>query len=241
MSTRRSPSQCAVPEVGTSSTADATVRYTVIDEARLVHAARWLWPLACVISLIGYLGSWVVHPAAGLAITGLDMGEYAKFVPPVVDGDTYIWRQGFYLPLVAISFACSLVAYRRFYAYRSWLRLALLLLGLVAALNLLPPAWSPAVLITDEFRLQTVIMIVAVAMLATSPVLALLPPTPVYGPLAFVSAAGIYFSVSGLLTVAPSISSLYGHQVQFGAAFYVTIAGLTLLVAACWMGLKLKA
>lgn len=205
---------------------------------RSFELANWLWPLACFITLTGYFGSWVEHPVAGLAITGLDLGEYVKFLPGVREGEVTVWRQGFYLPLAAVSMSCSLLAYRRAYAYAFVVRLALLLLGVVAALNLLPPAWSPVILWTNEFRLQTATMLISLVMVGLSPLLALLPSLPVYAFIALLSLAGIWYPTSGFLRILPSVSNLYDHGLRPGWAFYVLIAGLGLLVAACWVGWK---
>ena len=63
---------------------------------------------------------------AGLVITGLDLGEYVKFLPAVRNGVISIWRQGFYIPLVAVSLSCSLIAYRRVWRFALPVKLALL-------------------------------------------------------------------------------------------------------------------
>ena len=44
---------------------------------------------------------------------GLDLGELAKFLYPVQLGDIRLWREAFYLPLVAVSAILSLNAFRR--------------------------------------------------------------------------------------------------------------------------------
>lgn len=203
-----------------------------------LQIGRWLWPAACLVTLLGYFGSWVAHSVAGLAVLGLDLGEYVKFLPAVASGETHIWREGFYLPLFVVSFACGLLTYRPTYRYAFWLRLTLILIGIVAALNMLPPAWSPAVLRSAEFRLQTAGIALSLVLLAASPVLALMPPLPVYGLLAGLSAAAISLPAWGFLRVLPSIAELYGHALRPALAFYVTILGLVLLTVACGMGYR---
>src|ERR1700741_4715779 len=106
--------------------------------------SRWLLPVALVLALIGYFGPWVAHPVAGLVITGLDLGEYVKFLPEVREGTIAIWRPGFYAPLVAVSAAALLAAYRRDFGFAWWLRYPLLALTAIAAFNLVPPAWTPS-------------------------------------------------------------------------------------------------
>ena len=210
--------------------------------ARLsIKWARWLWPSASLITLVGYFRPWVPHRVAGLAILGLDLGEYVKFLPPGDRGGIPIWREGFYVPLFAVALACSLLSHRRAYAYPFWLRLALVLLGVIATLNMLPPAWSPAVLRTPEFRLQTVAIVASLVLLALSPVLALLPSLLTYTFIAVISAAGIWFPLSGFLQALPRISALYGHALRPGWALILTVAGLLLLLVTSWIGYRLEA
>ena len=124
-----------------------------------LHYIRYLVPLCGTISLIGYFGPWVHHHVAGLAITGLDLGEFVKFLPGVRTNQLILWRQGFYLPLCALSLILSMAAYRKELAFPFSMRAPILLLAAVAALNLLPPAWSPILLISPEFILQTAAML----------------------------------------------------------------------------------
>jgi hypothetical protein len=92
----------------------------MMQEDQMLHGGQvvhWLLPLSVLAALAGYLGPWVDHPVAGLAILGLDLGEYVKFLTPVRSGAVSLWREGFYLPLVAVSLTCSLAAFRRELAY----------------------------------------------------------------------------------------------------------------------------
>jgi hypothetical protein len=85
----------------------------------------------------------VPHRAAGLIVLGLDLAEYVKFLPQVSGGQIWLAREQFYLPLVAASLSCSLIASRGVLP-----RPVRWILGLGAiplALAMLPPAWSPAV------------------------------------------------------------------------------------------------
>lgn len=199
---------------------------------------RWLWPGACLITLAGYFAPWVDHAAAGLAITGLDFGEYVKFLPEVREGSIQMWRQGFYLPLLAVSLACSLFAYRPFFRYRFAARLALLLLGFVAALNMLPPAWSPAVLASSEFRLQITWIILCLGAITLSPLLALAPASVTYLPIIALSMACLWFPISAFLRVLPSIHSLYQREPAIGWGPYIMALGLLALISTCLMALR---
>jgi len=199
---------------------------------RLVHmlAARWLIPLGGLLVLIGYFGPWVDHRVAGLVILGLDLGEYVKFLTPIRSGQIYVWRAGFYLPLTTASLAFSLVAFRRTLRYGWPLRLFLLAAAVVAALNMLPPAWTPSRLLTAEFRLQTMAIVICLAAAAFSPFLALLPVW--IGALVVTALAvpALVFPVTDFLRVLPTISELYNRPLQPGWGPYVMGIGLVLLV-----------
>jgi hypothetical protein len=195
---------------------------------------RWLLPLASVAALAGYFGPWVDHAAAGLVVTGLDLGEAVKFLPPVRSGEVWVWREGFYAPLAALSATCSFAAFRPRLAYRLWLRALLLAVALVAALNLLPPAWTPARLVEPEFRLQTAALVMLLSALAVSPFLALLPWRPVAALLTVLVAAGLALPVQGFLAVLPIVAELYRRSLWPGWGFWLMLAGLLALGLSLW-------
>ena len=201
-------------------------------------SGRLLWPIACLITLIGYFGAWVDHPVAGLVVTGLDLGEYVKFLPSTSNGTITLWRQGFYLPLLTVAVTCSLLAYRDRYRYPFVLRLGLIILGIIATLNILPPAWSPMVLRSDEFRLQTFAIIGSIGLLAMSPLLGRLPGLPVYLALTALAIASLWFPASGFLRVLPDIEYLYNSGITPGWGLYILGSGLLTLVVAYWLGYK---
>lgn len=196
---------------------------------RLLPGARWTLPLAALLAFAGYTGPWLNHRAAGLAILGLDLGEYVKFLPAVQSGSLPLWRVGFYLPLVAISLTLSLYAFRPAWGFPGLLRVLMLAGAAVAALNLLPPAWTPPLLLSPEFRLQTIMLLGLGACALSSPLLGLLPrivPALVAGALC---AAAIIVPVWQFYRVLPEIEPLYGHALHAGWGLWATAVGLLLL------------
>jgi hypothetical protein len=193
---------------------------------------RWLLVGGAFLTLTGYLGPWVDHPVAGLVILGLDMGEYVKFLPTVRTGETSIWREGFYLPLVAVSLNLSFYCFDRQLDYPWWVRAILLAVAGVAALNLLPPAWTPARLLTPEFQMQTSALLLCLAAIGFSPLLALLPRwlTSVIGCLLCLTA--IWFPGRDFLLLLSSITELYRHPLIAGWGIIVMAGGLLLLGSA---------
>ncbi len=199
---------------------------------RSLRIARWLLPVSAVLVLAGYVGPWIPHPAAGLVVTGLDLAEYVKFLDPVRRGALGVWRQGFYLPLVAVSLTLILYAYRRDLGYPWPIKIALLGIAAVAALNLLPPAWSPGLLITAEFRLQTATLLFCMGMAGISPILALLPrtvPALIAGGLAF---AALLVPITQFLRILPPIADVYGSTIALGWGVWLLCVGLVGMMAA---------
>lgn len=185
--------------------------------------------------LVGYFGPWVNHDAAGLVIMGLDLGEYVKFLPAVRAGEVTLWRPGFYLPLVAVSLMCSLSAFRFEMHYPLPARAALLAIAAITALNLLPPAWTPGLLLTPEFRTHTALMLACLGLMLISPLLALLPMTISYAVVTVVAAAAIWLPISQFLAVLPGISELYRRELSPGWGVYCSATGLVVLALSAWV------
>ena len=204
---------------------------------------KWLLPLGVLITIFGYFGPWINHKVAGLVVMGLDLGEYVKFLLPVRGGQISLWREGFYLPLVTISLACSLYAFitsprgddgTRAFRYHWIARAIFISVAIVAALNMLPPAWTPGKLGAPEFRLQTAWIILCLVMMAASPFLGLIPRVIRAGIVTILAVASIWFPVSGFLAVLPTISELYHDSLRAGWGMYVLIMGLLVLIAGAW-------
>jgi hypothetical protein len=194
-----------------------------------VLSVRWLLPLGGLLALLGYFGPWVDHPVAGLVILGLDLGEYVKFLVPVRSGQITVWREGFYLPLTAVSLAFSLYAFRRELGYGWPLRLVLLAVAAVAALNMLPPAWTPQRLLTPEFRLQTTAIVICLAAASISPFLALLPAWVSTLLVTLLVLPALWFPLRDFLRVLPTLRTLYNQPLSPGWGPYVLVVGLLLL------------
>jgi hypothetical protein len=205
----------------------------------IARSARWLLPVGVLLTLVGYFGSWIANPAAGLVVTGLDMGEYVKFLPSIVDGSVQVWREGFYLPLVATSVTLSLAVFRPELRYGWIVRALLIAVAIMAALNLLPPAWTPQRMLTAEFRQQFITIVFLLAAVAFSPFLALLPCRVAGMISALLALAAALIPTVSFLRMLPDISLVYNHAQSAGWGLYVMLWGLTLLMVLgviAWQG-----
>lgn len=188
---------------------------------------RW-WPVlaALAVALIGYFGSWVWHRAVGLNVTGVDLAEYVKFLPAYRAGQLRLLRESFYMPLAAGSLICGLIASRR--VLPLWLRWVAALLAIPLALAMLPPAWSPGLLIQPEFRLQTVVLAGCIAALLLILVTRYFPDAIVLFMIALLSLAAAIWPASGFLSMLPHIEALYKQPVHPGWGFWLSTTGFLL-------------
>jgi hypothetical protein len=203
---------------------------------------RPLLPLGLLLTLVGYFGPWVDHRAAGLVITGLDLGEYVKFLPAVRDGSIHLWRPGFYAPLLLVGLTAALHAYRPGHGNPWPQRILLLALTLVAALNLVPPAWTPARLLEPEFRVQTSTLVGLLIALAGSPLLALLPARLSAALITAAGVAALALPIPAFLAVLPAISDLYAPDggsslrapLSPGWGLWLMAVAISLTIVAAW-------
>jgi hypothetical protein len=201
--------------------------------------ARWLLPIAALVSWIGYFGPWVQHPVAGLAITGLDLGEYVKFLPAVRYGHLTIWREGFYLPLLNGSLLFIFIAYQPRLHYPVWIRFLLLIVAAVSALNLLPPAWSPQILLSSEFRGQSGALFIALLLLASSPFVGLLPLLMIRIISSLLALGALWWPISTFLMLLPDIAALYQQPLQPGCGMYLLIIGNSIQLLGLWLPMRI--
>lgn len=190
------------------------------------HRIRRVWlPImaGAGLGLAGYFGPWVAHRAAGLAITGLDLGEYVKFIPQVISGQIAIRREIFYWPLCAGSLIASLLASRR--ALPGWLRLLLALGAVPLALAMLPPAWGPAVLVLPEFRLQCIALLLCLVMAPAIAVTRFFPDRLILGLIALLAIPAAVLPAWSFLQVKPAIETLYRQPLRPGWGFWAGVSG----------------
>jgi hypothetical protein len=199
---------------------------------RLLAFVRVLLPLGWAMAGIGYYGPWIAHPTAALTLSGVDMGEFVKFLPEVLNGSLRVARHVFYLPPFAVVVGIALLVGSRRLRYSWPLRLSILVLAVPVSLQLLPPAWSPDSLMTVEFRLQALALGACWLLLAGSWPLGNLPLRLVG------SLASVLALVAGSLSawefwsVKPAIDQMYRLSPSIGWGFFLCLAGLVIVTGA---------
>ena len=170
------------------------------------------------------------HRAIGLNVSGLDLGEYVKFIPQVLSGQIVVRREIFYLPLFAGSLMASLLASRR--TLPRWLRVLLGLGAIPLALAMLPPAWSPATLRLPEFRVQTAALLFCLLMAPAVIVTRYLPDRLVLLLMAVLALPTAILPAWGFLQIRPAVVELYRQPLRLGWGFWAELLGF--LFIAFW-------
>jgi putative peptidoglycan lipid II flippase len=190
---------------------------------------KWLFLLALLLALAGYWAPWVNHKASALVITGLDLGEYVKFLPQFRSGELRLRRELFYLPLFLSSLSLVLMASSQFLDYPGWAKVGMVILAWAMALSMLPPAWSPPVLLQPEFRLQTAAILFCLAFPLAWPFWARVPSPALYSFLLFAGLVAGFFPAFYFEKARPFISLLYARPIGWGWGVYLMLAGFGLL------------
>jgi len=194
-----------------------------------VAVVRLLLPAGWLLAAVGYYGAWISHPTSALTLSGGDMAEFVKFLPGVLDGSLRVHRQLFYLPPGAVVAGVALLAGARRLSYPLLLRLLAVGLAVPLSLQLLPPAWSPASLVTAEFRWQVLGLGVCWFLLAGFWLWGRAPARLVGGLTSLLALAAGGLSVWQFLTVKPAIAVVYGRSPAMGWGLVVSLAGLAIM------------
>ena len=196
------------------------------NAGRSSTALRVLLLAGWSVSAAGYLGPWIDHATAALTLSGVDMGEFVKFLPGVQSGSLPVIRQVFYLPAVAVAVSIAVLVGSRRLAYHRLLRALALMVGIFLSLQLLPPAWSMASLRAPEFRAQACVLVASWLLLAGFLIWSRAPAWltgTVAGALAL-AAAGL--AAWQFLVVKPAVLAVYQTTTSVGWGFALCLLGL---------------
>jgi hypothetical protein len=185
--------------------------------------------LALLFLAFGYWGRWIAHPAAGLNILGVDLPEYVKFVPEARYGVIPINRLVFFAMPVSLASGLILFASLRM-QISVWLRGLVGLLAIPVALSMLPPAWTPGLLMTPEFRTQTLVIMALIAATFLIPLWKQLIPDWLRGGLFILLGVLPLPALSAFFKLMPALEKLYHHPLKPGSGVYFLVLGMLLML-----------
>ena len=206
--------------------------------------------LGLLLVLAAYWAPWVAHSSAGLAIAEIDFNEFPKFMPQVRSGELDMWREAFYLTLLAPAVAlvvwaagrgtspsavqparpnfdgvrAAIVRSLREFDLARWL-VRLFALGLTVT----PSIFN--VFESGEFATQLRLFAAVAALIVLSPLIRRLPPGLTALLLAGWFVAAAVLPAREFLSLMPALADIYFHAITTGWGFYAALGGFALLAA----------
>jgi hypothetical protein len=187
--------------------------------------------LGLALAIVGYFGPWVDHKTAALVLTGQDMGEFVKFLPEVRAGTAPMVREFFYLPPFAAALGLILLLASKRLAYPLPIRAVMLVAVLGLAWAMLPPVWTPQLLVTAEFRKQTGAIVLCLLLLIVHPVLRSLPLRLTAVALIGLALLGTVPPLWQFFAIREAVNRAYGWPVQLGWGLGGTVLGFLVVMA----------
>lgn len=187
------------------------------------------WSLAFGLLLTGIGGAflpWIWRQSVALQLTGPGLAEFVKFLPEIRTGQVQIERLFFLLPLFLAMIALPLCAENRKLVLPTWLRWGLRLAVIPLALASLSPVWTPGILIAPEFRLQTLLAVVAIGLTIIASILKRIPLKLLAVLLLTNSVASLILPSWQFELVQSSIVEAYHEPVYLGWGWWLTVTGL---------------
>ncbi len=178
---------------------------------------------------------WVWRAPVAQQLTAPGLAEFVKFLPEVRLGQLQTERLYFLLPLWVAALVLPFISANQKLALPAWFRWLLRLAVLPLALAGLSPVWTPAILLAPEFRLQTLLALLAIALALAAPLLHKLPPLALLILLAGGSLPGLSLAWWQFSLMQSAIAAAYHEPVSLGWGWWVTVAGVVLsIIGAAW-------
>jgi hypothetical protein len=210
-----------------------------LQSSNLSAPGRWTLLVGLLLAAGGAsCGPWVDRPAAALMLTAPDLAEFVKFLPEVRTGSLAVHRLLFLFPLFVTTFALPLVVANRRLAYPGWVRWPALVAVIPLSLTLLPPVWSPGVLLSAEFRLQTSACVLCLGMVVAARWLRLMPLRPIVALLVPLSLAAPALALWQFFAVQEAVTHAYASPIVPGWGAWIAIVGFGLVVFGILLALR---
>ncbi|MCR4407831.1 MAG: hypothetical protein NUW24_13080 [Anaerolineae bacterium] len=190
-------------------------------------------PLGILLALTGYWGAWVDHKTAALVLSGLDMGEYAKFLPEVREGSLVVLRELFYLPPLAAALCLALLVGWLWSRYSLMARVLMLGLAVGLCLVVLPPyPFVLHALSSAEFRGQFILSVLCLLGVAAAPLYHRLSDRVAQLLLTMLACLGPLPAIAQFCAIRPALERAYGWPLPIGWGLWVMVVGFAFVIAA---------
>ena len=186
--------------------------------------------LALTLGVLGYLWPWLSHPAAGLTLIGLDVGEWSKFLPQMQAGQLPN-RDYFYLPPITLGLALVWLSVGR----RGWRPWMLRGLGVLVSLLAVPMLEIIRFEEASQWRPRLMLIGLVMVMGAISPWLN--QKVAAVG-LLLVGLIGLLWPTWAAVALRPVMAEWVGGGVSLGLGVYANGLAHGALAAVGWANLR---
>lgn len=187
--------------------------------------------LSFVAIFVGYFMVWLPHEAAGLTFTGLEMGEQAKFLPPVREGQILPGRSLFYVPPVTLALMLVLLAAR--WPNRRWQTWAVRALAIGLTLLVFPAVEALGTEAAEWFWRVLMIVLVILTVAVSSITGQIVSNRVLWLLILLVALAGAILPTWVFLAIRPHYASLLRADLGIGPGVWLNSVGhLTAAVVA---------
>ncbi len=184
--------------------------------------------LGVALILVGYFSPWVPHRAAGLALTGFEIGEWIKFAPEVQSGSSPLRRVDFYWPPAVAAMGLALLAGNsRPWRWRDWSLVVIAVILSLLPFPLLEEISDLNGIKANIGRLGLVAMgeITCLVVIARQGL-----PAKVRGTALLLAAGfGVILVSRAFSTAEPIVERLYDQAIDPGPGYNLTRCGMALL------------
>jgi hypothetical protein len=202
--------------------------------------SHWLLILGLLLTGIGgaFL-PWIWYDSVALQLTAPGLAEFVKFLPEVRLGQVQVQRLYFLLPLFVADLGLPLFAANRRLLLPGWWRVILRLAVVPLALASLSPVWTPAVLISAEFRWQTLLAAVAIGLAMTAPLFKRLPLSWLTTLLLVGGCIALILPPWQFELIQPAVAEAYHDSVALSWGWQLTAGGIILsIIGGLWASLQ---
>lgn len=190
--------------------------------------------LGFTLILLGYFLVWLPQPVVGLSFIGLEIGEWAKFLPQVRSGELSADRNLFYLPPVTLGF--MLAMWTSGWPNRRWQTWATRVMAVLIACLAFP---SVEVILSDpsdQWLIRLVMVFVVILATIVGPIFKRLGPSLMnrytWATILILGLIGAILPTWAYLTIRPAVVDLFRGSVGIGPGLLLNIVGHLLAVVA---------
>jgi len=194
--------------------------------------SAWVLTIGLLLTGIGAaFAPWIYKESVALQLTAPGLAEFVKFLPEVRAVQIQIERLYFLAPLFLAMLALPFFAVNKGLRLPGWWRALLRLAVVPLSLASLSPVWTPAILMSAEFRLQTLLAAAAMGLSVISPLFKALPLKLLVIVLCLGGVVAIALPAWQFGLIQSSMENVYRESVSLGWGWWLTVGGVVLSLA----------